>query len=63
MNIASDLLPNFLFCSAGFLPLPDVHGTGGDRNIRIPIEFRAECLSKYLLLQQLFFFGFLYLYE
>ena len=26
MNIASDLLPNFLFCSAGFVPLPDVHG-------------------------------------
>ena len=25
MDIASDLLPNFLFCSAGFLPLPDVH--------------------------------------
>ena len=26
MNIASDLVPNFLFCSAGFIPLPDTHG-------------------------------------
>lgn len=26
MNIASDLLPNFLFCSAGFISFPDTHG-------------------------------------
>lgn len=26
MNIASGLLPNYLFCSAGFIPLPDTHG-------------------------------------
>ena len=26
MNIASDLLPNFVFCSAAFIPLPDTHG-------------------------------------
>lgn len=26
MNIASDLRPNLLFCSAGFIPLKDTHG-------------------------------------
>ena len=26
MNIASNLLSNFVFCSAGFIPLPDTHG-------------------------------------
>ena len=26
MNVASDLLPNYLFCCAGFIPLPDTHG-------------------------------------
>ena len=26
MNIASDLVPNYLFCCAGFIPLPDTHG-------------------------------------